>query len=333
MKDFIKKIFPDNILDVLYKYAELIQARKLHKFDLKRFKTYSFHSDKDIKSLNQFEAKLFKEYHSIEKGLSYNDEEFRPLFGKNLIDNLVLLMESYKRLGYPESNQAFQNALASLNEYVRVHEEKGFIIEELKSSLKQFQFLPKGKGGIVQHNKDEVREIIREDFYDFSNSRHSVREFSKEPVSIEKIEEALNLAQNTPSACNRQSWRVRIVTKKELKEIIQNNQNGNRGFGHNIDKFIVITADIESYSKVRERKQAEIDGGMYAMNLLYSLHYYNIAAVPLSGSLILSQELNLRKGLQIPLHENFIMFIGVGNYCETYKSPISKRNDINYILM
>ncbi|MDZ7835031.1 MAG: hypothetical protein U5K84_06505 [Alkalibacterium sp.] len=56
----------------------------------------------------------------------------------------------------------------------------------------------------------------------------------------------------------------------------------------------------------------------------------HIAAVPLSGSLNLNQEKNLRNAFDIPEYENVIMFIGIGNYVDEYKVPKSDRRAVSY---
>ncbi|WP_460320260.1 nitroreductase family protein [Alkalibacterium psychrotolerans] len=303
--------------------------KKLIKKDQERFLKYSF-GKKDLSAFNQIEARLTKEYHSIEKGLSY--KELRLGFGKQVLNNVLDLMKEYRKNGYPLDTHVYQTALSNLHSYIAVHDEAGFNIDSLKEEVKELETgTPDNcSGGILHKTKQSVLEQSKQDFKIFSESRHSVRDYSDVPVSIESLEKALELAKRTPSACNRQSWRVRVVEDPKLKKTIQKNQNGNRGFGDYIDKFIIITSDVQYYDRIRERNQANIDGGMYAMNLLYALHYYDIAAVPLSGSLNLKQEDNLREVFNIPDYENFIMFIGVGNYVDEYKVPKSDRRHVKY---
>jgi hypothetical protein len=50
-------------------------------------------------------------------------------------------------------------------------------------------------------------------------------------------------------------------------------QGGIRGFGHLTNKLIVITSDTAVFLMMKD--QAFIDGGMYAMNVLYGLHQTN----------------------------------------------------------
>ncbi len=151
-----------------------------------------------------------------------------------------------------------------------------------------------------------------------------MRHFSDNPLDIEQVKKAVTLAQCTPSACNRQGWKSRIIEDKILLANLLENQNGNEGFGQEFDKLLLITADIRCFNRERELFQAFIDGGMYAQSILNALNYYHIASVPLSASLTEVQESNVRKLLNLHEAEVLIMFVGIGNYpdgvCLTTKS-------------
>lgn len=328
MKDFIRDFVPQPLKDLRNTWNKNRQMKKIMKNDQKRYSKHSFGPGK----LNypQIEARLTKEYHSIEKGLSYDN--LRLGFGKQVLQNVIDLMIQYREQDFPLNTHVYQTALSNLDEYIRVHEENDYDVNDLKNIfnvLKEDAHF-NDTGGVRYENKDDVLKNSKANFKDFSLSRHSVRDYSEEPVSYEEIEKALKLAAHTPSACNRQSWNVRIVEDPKLKKYVQQNQNGNRGFGDYIDKFVIITGDVRYYERARERNQANIDGGMYAMNLLYAFHYYEIAAVPLSGSLTIEQENNLRTTFDISEAENFIMFIGIGNYTEEYKVAKSDRRPVQY---
>lgn len=331
MKKIIKKILPSFLLRQLKKQIEINSARRLISFDKKRFLKSSFSDVEKVKSYQQLEARLTKEYHSLEKGLSYTN--IRLGFGQAPLKNVIDLMHEYRAKNYLLDNHVYTTALSNLKKYIEIHEENNHDVSAVKE---EFSKLVEGTvfsntGGILKTNYKEIERAIKGDFKTFSKSRHSVRDYSDSPVDIQLIEEALQLAVKTPSACNRQPWKVRVVEKANLKKLIQKNQNGNRGFGDSIDKYLIITVDSQYYSKERERNQANIDGGMYAMNLLYSLHYQGLATVPLSASLTLKQETNLRNIFNIGESENFIMFIGVGNYTERdFKVPKSSRKDFKF---
>ncbi|MFW3454690.1 nitroreductase family protein [Aerococcus viridans] len=329
LKKALVKMVPDKFMGDFKSITKTRKMNKLINYDKNRFSKYAF-VDQDL-SYNQIEARLTKEYHSLEKGLTYSN--LRLGFGKKVLNNVITLMEIYRDKGFPLNSHVYETSLSVLEEYIKVHKDNGYDVEELEEKfiLLGDSASSNGEGGYYEKTKHEVFNSVSKDFKDFSQSRFSIREYTEEPVSYEKIEESLKLASHTPSACNRQPWKIRIVSDSKMKKILQNNQNGNRGFGDYIDKFIIITSDVEYYDKGRERNQANIDGGMYAMNLLYSLHYNKIATVPLSASLSIDQEKNLRNEFEIPDSENFILFIGIGNYTENFKITKSSRRDVSYI--
>lgn len=328
MKTVMKKFIPGSLIQKRTDLIKERQMKKLLKQDHERFLKNSF-SKKNM-NYSHLEARLTKEYHSIEKGLSY--KELRLGFGKQVLQNVIDLMTEYRRQGFPLDSHVYQTAISNLEEYIAVHEQHDYDVSSLKDTV---ETLKKGvnygeTGGVFYKTKDEVMKQSKMEFKEFSESRHSVRDYSGKPVSKETLDKVFELAKHTPSACNRQSWKIRVVSEPKLKKLIQANQNGNRGFGDYIDKFIIVTGDTQYYDRLRERNQANIDGGMYAMNLLYALHYYDVAAVPLSASLNLQQESNLRKAFNISDSENFVMFIGIGNYVEEFKVPKSDRREVSY---
>ena len=48
--------------------------------------------------------------------------------------------------------------------------------------------------------------------------RRSIRKFTEEPVSDERIEELLHAAMSGPSACNRKPWEFYVVTNEQVLE-------------------------------------------------------------------------------------------------------------------
>lgn len=182
--------------------------------------------------------------------------------------------------------------------------------------------------------RDGLSEELKTlNYENFIKSRHSIRHFGSEAVDVELLREAIQIAQYTPSACNRQGWVIRIVESKDAIDTILENQNGNRGFGHEIDKLVMITCDVRAFQKNRELFQPYIDGGMYAQSVLNALYYKGIGAIPLSASLAGSQEKKIRKKVGINKSEVFILFIGVGTYPDSCKTTRSERMPVDIRLV
>lgn len=286
-----------------------------------RFKKYSF-SDCSCESPEQFEASITRLYHTIEKGLSYDN--YKPGFGKDNVDKLITSLEQYSNKGYDVSAFFYQTALACLDEYIKKNLDNGHTDKLLAERIKKIPGQPNGLGGTIAVQKPINTE--RMNFKELLTSRHSVRHFSSTSVDRDLIYKAIRLAQYTPSACNRQGWKTRIISDRKKINRILENQNGNRGFGHEFDKLLIITSDLRMQQKNRELFQAFIDGGMYAENIINALFFYGIAGVPLSASLTTQQERIVRNIAEIDDAEVLILFIGIGNYLDSCLTTRSERH-------
>jgi hypothetical protein len=67
------------------------------------------------------------------------------------------------------------------------------------------------------------------------------------------------------------------------------------------------------------------------MNLLYSLHYYGIAACPLNASFSVIKENKLRSILNINKSECFISFVSIGYPDDNFIVTTSKKFDLTEI--
>lgn len=136
-----------------------------------------------------------------------------------------------------------------------------------------------------------------------------------------------------PWMVGKKRWKTYIIQDKDMLEKVLKNQNGNRGFGQEFDKLLLVVGDLRCFNRDREVFQVYIDGGMYAMRVLDSLYYEKIASVPLSASLTKEQEENVRRLLKIDPAEVLIMFIGIGNYPDECQTTKSERKPADYTIV
>ena len=120
--------------------------------------------------------------------------------------------------------------------------------------------------------------------------------------------------------------------EKDLIEQVLKVQSGNRGFGHLANKLIVLTVESGAFLGLNERNDVFVNGGIYAMNLLYALHYYQIGACPLNWCSMPEQDLELRKICNILHSEAVIMLIACGGVPDKFKLVASHKDDSSNIL-
>jgi nitroreductase len=317
----IIKYIPKDIVFILKSFYLNFISIFDYIYDYKRFKKYSTSTVK-YENYQKLISKIVMHYHVIEKGLTLKKP--RLGFGKEKIEILISLIDKYIEKEYPLKDTNFLSAISVLNDYVKYHKEHLFDINDLENKLKKYLTYFNDLGGRLEISRSDIMVNITSNFDDFSKSRHSVRNFSSDKVEIESIYKAIEIAQKSPSVCNRQTSKVYIIQDNNKKEAIVNLQNGNRGFGEFADKYLVVTSDLNKFWQIGERNQSFIDGGIFSMSLLYGLHYMGLACCTLNWAVSKNKDKKLKKVLNIPDNENIILIIAVGHYPE--KLVVCKSN-------
>lgn len=330
MKDKIKKILPVSVFLTIKSFRVLCKLIPVYWYDLIKYWRNSSmvtYEDSETKLL----ANIIRNYHVIEKGLTMPDR--RLGFGKERLENLIFDCQKYI-IQYNASDQQLQHAIDVIDEYRRLHEMDHYqlpnhliiLIDDLIINRLNYEIHNQ-----IEISKDEYFLNVKNSFDKFSNSRSSIRNYSNEELSIDHILRALSLAKNYPSACNRQTVRTYVYTDKEIIASILKVQGGNRGFGHLAQKLIVMTAELGVFISAAERNQAYVDGGIYAMNLLYSLHFNKVAACILNCSHAPEKDIKMRKICDVKTSEVFIAMISCGNPPEVFQIAKSKRHNLEKV--
>jgi nitroreductase len=170
-----------------------------------------------------------------------------------------------------------------------------------------------GVGGTCQLTAAAMQAgLDPRDFERLVSARHSVRNFAARPVPDDVITRAVRMAQQSPSVCNRQAWRVHVYTSADDRARVLRVQNGNAGFGHLAARVLVVSADTRAFVTSGERHQAYIDGGMFAMTLIYGLQAQGVASCCLNLSRYAVQDIAVHRACRIPASELLIMMIAIG---------------------
>jgi nitroreductase len=277
-------------------------------------------------------GKIIQGYHVIEKGLTM--PETRLGFGIDRVEvvaDLCLLFQSK----YGDEDMQVREAVSVVMEYMEFHSANRHELptrlnEKIIALGKCFQDVSPSRQ--LNSNVEKYFGHVHDDFFEFSSSRRSVRNYSEQSIPIDLMKSVVDLSRNTPSSCNRQGSRVHVFTDIEQINRILSIQTGNRGFGHLVDKLIIVTGDLAYNYNVYERNQVYVDGGMMAMNLLYSLHYHKVVTCPLNCYLPYAKEQKLKRECGLSDSEVPVAMISCGFAPDSFKIAKSCRYDLGTIL-
>jgi nitroreductase len=311
-------------------------------YDFQRFIRFSTASSGGLLTISNTTSKanlralITMEYHRIEKALAL--KETRTAFGASTIQRLIKGIEAYQKLY--GSDELIQVAVNNLLAYHQFNSQRGYEDSDLYSTIFKLQkytetqlSIPNDEGGVSRVCKEEIWAKAKLDLRDFFASRYSIRNFTSEEVDLRLIEQAVIMAQKTPSVCNRQSSKVYVFSREEDKKLVLSYQNGNSGFGHLVDKVLIVTSDLQNFASVGERNQCWIDGGMYAMSVIYALHSLGLGTCCLNWSVEYKVDRQMRKAAGISDSEAVIMMIGVGHLPDEFMVAQSSRKKIDEVLI
>ncbi|HSV98654.1 MAG TPA: nitroreductase family protein [Sedimentisphaerales bacterium] len=269
--------------------------------------------------------------HAIEKGLARSGA--KRDFGGDRIGTLLLLLREYAaRYG---TDRTWQGAIGALQAYQRANPGDERLPRELDDLVRTLDVPsdPSSRGGVGRMTRDELYAGIRGEFPEFCRVRRSVRQFSHEPPRDAELIEAVRTAQLTPSVCNRQSCRVHIVRdSRAIQEALDVSRSAN-GFAEEVQRLLVVTSNLACFQSAEERYQCWIDGGMFAMTLVYALHSRGLVSCCLNWNKEPSVDRLFRRVLGVVPEETIVLLIAVGKPLEEFTVPVSARRSLEEILV
>jgi nitroreductase len=327
IKSLVKRILPNSIIKVLINLKLIFSLLSQYIYDFSVYRR--FNGAKINLNSSQIEGKIIAHYHVLEKGISHPTP--KKCFSLLVVANLIKLINEYDEL-CPNRSHQVDVSVSVLKKYCSLPTNEGCISNDLKATIEALQAPDNSTPGTYQFTKLEFFKDAESSFRELALSRYSVRDFTEEDVSTDLLKEIVRIAQKTPSVCNRQTSKVHILTSKEDISNHLALQSGNRGFGHKINKLLIVTSDLYLFEGARERNQAFVDGGMFAMSLLYALHNLKVGAVTLNWAYDKKQDSALHALGVIPRNEKIILFIGVGYPPDTFKVAVSDRRELEEVV-
>lgn len=327
-----------NIIDFLKEQKEWTVSKyklwKAYHSDYEEYNHWQYHNP-NVKTQNALEAKILRQTHVIEKGMSLSHP--REKFGVQKALELLDFIDEFVECGYDiKDSVPVLNALGVIKAYLAYHEERGFKPEDVLVRFEKYSeyLLTEEKYGIIEVNKADMEKKVHSSFPEFFMSRHSVRQFSERTIDIEDIKKAVKLAMKAPSACNRQSCKAYFYQDKDVNKELGKVIAGNTGFDGEVQNYIVVTSDMSAFYDPFERNQVYVDGGIFTMALVEALHYYGIASCVLQNGEYKERNLKFKEICKnIPENEKIILFIAIGYYKDDFTYAVSHRKNVEDVLI
>lgn len=306
-----------------------LQKIRLHYLAYKDIRRFSNHAAFSIfdNSYDQICARIMYNVHAIEKGLS-RGSGMRLGFGRQAFSDLNDALVVYVRSGFPLDSFPFLQGRSIVHRYVEAHGQQAAegdaTLAVVDRSFRVHEGAFVAAGTKVIHRAEKERNASK-GFYELAQGRSSVREFSGMAIDMAKVENALRNAAKTPSVCNRQGWRAYVVTHPEKMKELLRLQRGFKGYPTQPECVVVICVSNSSFLSPVERNEAFVDGGLFAMSVLYGLEAEGLAAVPLNAMMNSVDERDIRKLVEVDPALQIVMFIAVGDFKEETIVPVSDR--------
>ena len=320
--------FPNIVRRPLVKAVRFFRVLNLYWYDLLRF--YRYAGVYDAAGRDALVAKIIMGYHVLEKGITMPRRHLD--FGHVAVENLICLVEEFEK-HFPDGDEQVDHAIGCIKEYLQIHQRAGFdIVGDYWVRIQVFCEAHSHVETACQRtsSRDEFYKDINEPFPSFAASRHTVRHYSGS-VPVDEIKRAVELAMTAPSACNRQYVKVYCLSDHAKRDEIYALQTGNRGFGADADKLLVVTADLSGIRWIEERNDAYTNAGIFLMNLSYALHYCKIAHCILNWSVRKELDRKAHAILRIPENDVMVALVACGNAPEEFFVAASPRKPIGTV--
>ncbi|MEO5885720.1 MAG: nitroreductase family protein [Candidatus Limnocylindrales bacterium] len=142
--------------------------------------------------------------------------------------------------------------------------------------------------------------------------RRSVRWYLPTPVPREHIDQALEVAALSPSACNRQPFEFRIFDDPAMVARVAAVPKGTRGFGQGFPAFAVVVGRMAAFFSERDRHLIYIDGALASMSFVLALETLGLSSCCINWADEAEQEREMSRLLGLAPDERPVMCISFG---------------------
>ncbi|UOE44303.1 nitroreductase family protein [Agromyces larvae] len=146
------------------------------------------------------------------------------------------------------------------------------------------------------------------------------------PRSI--VERAVEIALESPTACNRQPYEFYLVDEPSLVPKVAAVPMGTAGYVHGLTALAVIVGDLSAFADERDRHLIYIDGSLAAMSFILALEAPGVSTLCINWPDIRSREQAMAQLLRLEQHQRIVMLVAYGFADEQARVPFSQKKPV-----
>lgn len=273
--------------------------------------------------------RIIRGTHRIEKGLSMRDR--RSVFAESYIHEVVIDLKTVWESDFQDEQLKW--AVDVLSEYFDVVGQTDTITNaqrEFTDFLSQIEYSPQDRTPFPRHELGKT-PVSPKDMNELAVQRTSTRWFQSQEVPREKIDEALEVAMQSPSACNRQSYEYRLYDDQELIDEVSSLAIGASGYNDNIPCLAVVVGKQRAYFNDRDKHVIYIDASLSAMAFQFALETQELASCCINWPAIPEKEKKMESLLNLDCDESVIMLMAIGYPDPDGMIPHSEKKGIDSV--
>jgi nitroreductase len=178
----------------------------------------------------------------------------------------------------------------------------------------------------------KARPIDIDAFRRLATERRAVRWFKPDPVDRRLVEEAMEVALLSPSACNRQPFQFMAFDDPASVRAVASIPAGTKGFVQTIPLVVAVVGELDAFAGETDRHLIYIDGALTAMSFMYALETLGLSSCPLNWPASARHDRRFQALTGVGDHQRVVMLIAVGHQDESRLVARSRKRPVDQIL-
>jgi nitroreductase len=278
-------------------------------------------------------VELRRNVHRLEKGLLMQPP--RDVFAKDYLDETIGFYET--AIHRPASMLSLDDGeMQWAHDVLAAYFERVTVSDPVVDSARaRFEALPAyaSPGDVRPYRQGDLpsTDITYQQMLALAEHRRSVRWFQEKAVPRELLDQAILVARQSPSACNRLPYEYLIYDDPADVQVVAGVPFGAAGYSHQIPTVMVVKGDLSNYFSPRDRHVPYIDASLATMGLIYALETLGLHSSVINWPDFEPLEAKMAKTLGLEPHERVIMLLAVGYADPDSLVAYSKKKDLDNV--